>query len=295
MSRVGRAWDHAEAFLKVPADDDLGCGLAVSLSDCIDYRVAENLTVAVAAAEREPALYLDVILLGHFLPMLALGVRMALNLEHLGLDFRWNHDGLEEFVIEIEVADAYGADFPHFKGLLKFLPGSVIVARRLMQVHEIQIFKSKPGKHLVQLRESLPLSVLVWPEFGSDPYLLARNTAVLHGLTYATLVLVSMCSIDVPVAGLEGGENAVICGFACGDGIDAESELRDDDPVVEGDGFLVHRKCCVLIVISSICVLCGTADRSDYGCKGEDCFHDYWFSDAKVRGFSRRIVTLNTE
>ena len=48
MCRIGRAGNHAEAFLDVPADDDLGGGLAVGGCNLIDHRVAEDFPVAVA-------------------------------------------------------------------------------------------------------------------------------------------------------------------------------------------------------------------------------------------------------
>ena len=240
MGRIGRAGDHAEAFLQMPADDDLGRGLAVLLGNGVDDRVAENLTVAVTATEWEPAFNLDIVLGCHFLPMLALGVRMALDLEHLGLDFRGDYDGLEKFVIEIEVADADGADLTHFKSFLKFLPGTVVVAQRLVQVNKVKVFEPKACKHLVQLLERYALTVLVEPKFGGNPNLLAGNAAVFDGLPNAALVLISVRSINVPISGFEGSENAVVSSLACRDGIDAESELGNDDAVVEGDGCLVH-------------------------------------------------------
>ena len=70
MGRVGRAGDHTEAFLQMPADDDLGCGLAVGFGNGVYDRVAENLTVAVTTAEREPAFNLDIVLGCHFLRFL---------------------------------------------------------------------------------------------------------------------------------------------------------------------------------------------------------------------------------
>jgi AraC-like DNA-binding protein len=74
MGRIGRSGDYTEAFLQMPADDDLGGGLAVRLGNGVDDRVAENFTVAVTTAEREPAFNLDIVLGGHFLPMLALAI-----------------------------------------------------------------------------------------------------------------------------------------------------------------------------------------------------------------------------
>ena len=69
VPRVGRTWNNAEAFLDVPADDNLGGRFAVCLGDFVDGRVAEDFTLAVTAAEREPALNLDAVFLGHFLPV----------------------------------------------------------------------------------------------------------------------------------------------------------------------------------------------------------------------------------
>lgn len=59
MGRIGRSGDYTEAFLQMPADDDLGGGLAVRIGNGVDDRVAENFTVAVTTAEREPAFNVD--------------------------------------------------------------------------------------------------------------------------------------------------------------------------------------------------------------------------------------------
>ena len=66
---VGGSGNHAEALLDVPTDDNLGGRFAMGLGDFIDDRVAEDFTLAVTAAEREPALNLDAVFLGHFLPV----------------------------------------------------------------------------------------------------------------------------------------------------------------------------------------------------------------------------------
>ena len=172
--------------------------------------------------------------------MLALGVRMALNLEYLGLDAGGFHDGVEQVIIKIEVADADGADLTGVQSGLQGLPAAVVVAQRLMQVHEIEVFKTEPVEHFVKLLGSDLLSVFVGPELGGDPDAVARNAAVSDSLTYAALIAVGMGGIDMTVTGFECGENAVIGGFPSGDGVHAESELRDDDAVIEGKGGLVH-------------------------------------------------------
>ena len=59
--------------------------------------------------------------------------------------------------------------------------------------------------------------------------------AVADCLTDASLVALGMCGVDVTVTGLKSGQDAVVSGFPCGDGIDAKSELRNYDAVVEGE------------------------------------------------------------
>ena len=59
--------------------------------------------------------------------MLALGIRVALDLEHLGLDAGWLHDGVEEVVVKVKVAYADGADLSCLQSGLQGFPTAVVV------------------------------------------------------------------------------------------------------------------------------------------------------------------------
>ena len=109
-----------------------------------------------------------------------------------------------------------------------------------MQINEVKVFKAKAFQHFVQLLGSNVFAVLVRPEFGCNPDAVTRYAAVLDGATYAALVAVGMGCINVPVTGPQGCQYGVVRDFPVGDGVDAESELRNHDAVVKGKSCLVH-------------------------------------------------------
>ena len=80
---------------------------------------------------------------------------------------------IEQLVVEIEIADADGADFALGNGFLQFPPTAHVVAHRLVQIDKVDVVGAQTGEHLVDGRQSFPPTILVWPKFGSNPYLLA--------------------------------------------------------------------------------------------------------------------------
>ena len=109
-----------------------------------------------------------------------------------------------------------------------------------MQIDKVKVFKAKTFQHFVQLFGGDVFAVFIRPKFTGNPDAVARNAAVLDGLSYAALVAVSVGGVNVTVAGLQSGKHAAVSGFACRDGIDAKAELGNYDAVVKGKGCLVH-------------------------------------------------------
>lgn len=81
----------------------------------------------------------------------ALRKRVEFNLHHLRLDVLL-HDGIERIHAVIEVADAQRTDFSLAIGFLQPLPSAdnrVKVARRMVQVDEVDVVHTKTFQHLV--------------------------------------------------------------------------------------------------------------------------------------------------
>lgn len=200
---IGGSGYHRESLLYVPAQDDLGGSLAVCLGYPHDDRVSEQGPFGHRAANREPAFHLDALGCGLLAHLYALGVWMALDLEHCGLDDGAVHDGVPHLVIGVEVADVEGAYLAHSHSLLHVLPRTGEVTDRLMDVEQVDVLQLHPLQYRVYRRESLALTVFRRPELAGDPYLLAGYAAFLHGLAHTLLVVVGVRRVDVAVAGFQ--------------------------------------------------------------------------------------------
>ena len=158
---------------------------------------------------------------------------VTLDLEGLRLDAGRFHDGVEQFVAEVKVADADGAHFAGFQSGFKCLPATVVVPQWLVQIHEVKVFKTKAFQHLVELDGRDFFTVFVGPEFGGNPNAVARDATVFHGFSNTPLVAVSVRRVDVSIARLQGSQNRVVCGFPSGNAVNAESELGHLHAIVQ--------------------------------------------------------------
>ena len=69
----------------------------------------------------------------------------------------------------------------------------------------------------VVLKKSFPFfSILIGPQFAGNPDAVARNAAVLDGLSYAAFVAVSVGGVNVTVTCFEGGKYTVVGGLSGG-------------------------------------------------------------------------------
>ena len=231
-----RLGDGHDAALDQPPEHDLGDGLAVGVADGGERRVGEQ----VVAALGEPAPGLDLHAVGahELLVGVALEERVRLDL----VDRRGHVVVLDEIdePVGVEVGDTDRPGEAVGVELLHRPPEAVVVAERLVDQVEVDVVEAEPLEGPLEGGLGVGLAGVLDPQLGRDEQLVARDAAAAHGPADRLLVPVGGGGVDEPVADLEGGGDGLL-GLLRGDLVDAETEDRHLDAVVQRDTGNAHR------------------------------------------------------
>lgn len=200
VAGVLRAGDHNVAVLDVPAEDNLGAGLAVLLAQLGKEGLLQQGFVPVA--QGVPGLEDDALVLQEPFEVLLLGVGVGLGLQHGGLHLAEGEDLLDLGLAEVGQAD--GPHLPLLVGCLHLAVTGHIVAGGLVDEEEVNIVRTQPGQGFVHC---VGLLVKAGPQLGLQEDLLPLQAGPLHGPAHGLLVEVGVGGVDEAVPILQGVEN----------------------------------------------------------------------------------------
>src|SRR4051794_26471581 len=220
------------AQLDVPAQHDLGRGLAVLLGQVLERALGEQVA---ALCDRAPRLGLDAVL--HVIV-----AQLALDQPRVQLDLVDRGDGVGLLreplqVGDREVGDADRAGLPVGQRLLEALPRldvAVFAGPRPVDEVEVDVVGAELGQALVQPLDGRVEAVAVVVELGGDEDLVAGQPGLRQRLADALLVAVHLRGVDVPVAGVEGRPYR-LRRLLRRHLVHPEAELRDLHAIVEPD------------------------------------------------------------
>src|SRR5690242_567089 len=132
-----------------------------------------------------------------------------------------------------EIADADRARFAPFAEQFQRVPALNASPHGIMNQIKIHVIHFEPMQACLQ--RSLRVSVIGIPQFCRDEDLLTGNTALAYCGAHALFVAVHRCRIDVAVARFECCEDRCLAGRPGPSLPHAQSELRNQPPVVQGN------------------------------------------------------------
>ena len=225
MDGVGRLGKHDVALLNVPTQNNLRVRLAIFGSKLAEQRFIQQ--VLVGMAKRKPALHHRAI--GLHLPFEGVLLEIGVTLHLMGR----RQDGrrlqnLIERAVALKVAQS---DAAHLAG--RHRPFHLLY-RRPHSRHAPDAaaggqYSQCPGVAAYGLWQgaSCPRHTMR-PQLGSDPDVVTVDAALAHRLPHATLVLIGMGGIDVPIADAQGLKTGHTGRLIARHKVNSESELGND-------------------------------------------------------------------
>lgn len=135
-------------------------------------------------------------------------------------------------MVGVEVAHAYGAQFPGLVSVLKGTIRAIAVAEWLMEEHKVDIVRLELAEALVDRRFGLFVAIVGNPDLGDEENVGARNAALADGVADTLLVVVRLGRVHHPIADPKGVGNASLA-LSRRHLEDAISYLRHHDAVVQ--------------------------------------------------------------
>ena len=140
--------DHDVSLLDVPAQDDLGRGLAVLLCQILDQRFAHDGIIS-APTQGEPGLQRDVVLLEECFEFRLREVGVAFALDESGRDLALVKDLLG--LVDVKVGQTNGVKLASFVCGLELAVTGKVVSCGLVQDHEVDVVDAQALQGFINL------------------------------------------------------------------------------------------------------------------------------------------------
>ena len=197
MDRLG---NDDDILLQEEAQRRLGCRLVVSRADALQHRMSKE--ILAAFGKGAPGFVNDAVLVHNSVQLRLLMEYVRFYLIHCRHDFH----------IMAQVDKAVGkeiryADSPQLAGLIRLFHGpvrSVIVAKGLMNQHEIDIISLETAQGIVDRRLRLFVSGIGNPDFRRQKDVAAHDAGLPQPLPYFVFIVIGLRRIDESVPCMQG-------------------------------------------------------------------------------------------
>lgn len=223
------ARNRDEAFLDVPAQDDLGDGFPVGAGDVLEDFFLEEAVFGMA--ERIVRHHFRSVGGKSFKDCLFAAIGVGFQLDDVGLDFRLREDGFELFSEEIGKAD--GPDETFFVGLLQLPISGEEVARGMVEQKDVDIVDPEAFERPF---DAIRISEVGWPYLRDDEKIFPPVGKIFQCPSYRPFVEIDVRRVDETIACLQGkGER--LSRLPGEEMVGPIADRRHPDAVGKGDEF----------------------------------------------------------
>ena len=111
----------------------------------------------------------------------------------------------------IKITDTQSTHLSIGNGFFHSTPSAAPISHRLMDIKQVYIIQTKTVKHHVNGFGGFLLSIFAGPQFACDPYLFTWHAAFFYTFANSSLHPVSMGSVNMAIAILQGIRNRIGC------------------------------------------------------------------------------------